>query len=892
MEAKNKIVRYIFLIFFLLSGGLWAGQTGKIAGRVIDAETSEPLYGVNIILQETSLGSATDLEGDYMIFNIPPGTYSLQISMLGYQKVTMTSIRVSVDRTTRLDFKLTSTTLNLGNEITVEAKKELIQKDLTSSSLSVSAEEIQGMPVESFNDILQLQAGVTVDSRGEFHIRGGRSTEIAYLVDGVSVTDPYSGRMAVTINQDAIEELKVISGTFNAEYGQVMSGIVEVVTKEPETKTRVGFSGHFGDYVSRHDPLFYNIDYVSPLDMYNFQSYLTGPFPGLNRNLSYYLSLRYYQTDGWQYGQRRFNPNDSSVFDPNSIIIDQTGDNKAVAMNPSSQFFCTSKLVWRITPSIKLSYNFMANFLESRGYTHIYKYNPDGDLKNHEYGMTHIVSMNHTLSPQTFYTLKYSNYTYNIKSYVYNDLYDSRYANPQFFQNLEDVYSFYTGGTMMNHTYRTTQVNLFKYEITSQVTKIHQTKLGAELKLNRLQIENRKAYYDGLEGGGYFDTGMLFDRGKFTHHPMEISAFAQDKIELDNMTVNMGLRYDFFDSKGKLPNDLRDPGNVYLSSLDAYRDAKPHHQVSPRLGLAFPISASGVIHCSYGHFFQIPTYEYVFNNPRFGVAPGGLSTLMGNAELKPQSTVIYEIGFQQELYDIIGMEVNGFYKDARNLLGTQVYETYVLGDRYARYVNRDYGNIRGITFSLNKRPTPQDFLSVSLDYSYQIAEGNASDPNHEFTNQASDPPKSSNIQVVPLDWDQRHTVNASVNYDNPKLIHVGVIGQFQTGLPYTPAQQNLETSFENSGRKPFITSINMQVSRQFTILKHKLNWYIKVYNLFDRKNEVTVYNDTGRSGYSLVEHYIGERRNIVNTLQDWLLRPDYYSEPRKILMGFDLELSL
>ncbi|MBP7460355.1 MAG: TonB-dependent receptor [Candidatus Delongbacteria bacterium] len=892
MQSKFSLMRFSILILFLVTGLSQAGQTGKIAGRVIDAETSEPLYGVNLMVEETSLGAATDLEGDYLIFNIPPGVYSLQVSMLGYQKVTMTSIRVSVDRTTRLDFKLNSTTLNLGNEIMVEAKKELIQKDLTSSSLSVSAQEIQGMPVESFTDILQLQAGVTVDSRGEFHIRGGRSTEIAYLVDGVSVTDPYSGRMAVNINQDAIEELKVISGTFNAEYGQVMSGIVEVVTKDPETKTKAGFSGHLGDYVSSHDRLFYHIDHLSPLDMTNIQSYLTGPLPGLKKILSYYISLRYYQTDGWQYGQRRFNPTDSSVFDPTSVTIHQSGDNQPVAMNPSSQFFVNTKLVWKITPSIKISYNLMANQLESRGYNHLYKYNPDGDLEKHEYGMTHILSLNHTLSPQTFYTFKYSNYRYDTKSYRYEDLDDARYANPQLFQNLEDAYSFYTGGTNMDHTYRNTQVNLIKFEITSQMTKIHQFKSGLEFKHNRLQTENLKAYYNGLENGGYFDSGFLFNRGRFVFRPVEASAFLQDKIELNNMTVNIGLRYDYFDSRGKVPIDLRDPGDVYPGDEAPYRDAETHHQISPRLGLAFPISASGVVHGSYGHFFQIPTYEYVFYNPRFGVAPGGLSTLMGNAELKPQSTVIYEIGFQQELFGSIGLEVTGFYKDARNLLGTQIYETYVLGDRYARYVNRDYGNIRGITLSFDKYPKSNEFLTISLDYSYQIAEGNASDPNHEFYNQTSDPPKSSNIQVIPLDWDQRHTVNLSVIYDNPRWFHLGVIGQFQTGLPYTPARQNLETSFENSGRKPFVTTIDLQISRRFNLKKQTLTGYIKVYNLFDRKNELTVYNDTGRSGYSLVSQYIGERRNWVNTLDDWLLRPDYYSEPRKILVGFDLEISL
>ena len=386
-----------------------------------------------------------------------------------------------------------------------------------------------------------------------------------------------------------------------------------------------------------------------------------------------------------------------------------------------------------------------------------------------------------------------------------------------------------------------------------------------------------------------FSADAFFNTGEYTHQPKEIAAYVQDKIELNNMTVNVGLRYDYFNSNGLIPNDLRDPANNIKPGDNAYQKADPKHQFSPRIGIACPLSASGVVHISYGHFFQIPPFEYLYMNPRFAVAPGGLNTLMGNADLNPQSTVIYEVGFQQELFDQIGIDITGYYKDARNLLGTKIYETYILGDRYARYDNLDYGNIRGVTLSVNKRPTASDHLTISFDYTFQIAEGNASDPNHEFYNNQSYPPKKSNIQVVPLNWDQRHTVNFSVSYHNPQFIGIGLIGQFQSGLPYTPAIQSTETTFENSGRKPFNYNIDLRLFKQFRLGNVTYHFFIKVYNLFDRKNEINVYTDTGRAGYSLISHYIGERREYVNTLDEWLTRPDFYSEPRKVLMGFDVE---
>jgi outer membrane receptor protein involved in Fe transport len=312
--------------------------------------------------------------------------------------------------------------------------------------------------------------------------------------------------------------------------------------------------------------------------------------------------------------------------------------------------------------------------------------------------------------------------------------------------------------------------------------------------------------------------------------------------------------------------------------------------MSPRLGIAFPITDKGVFHTSYGHFFQIPPFEYLYTNPRFAVAPGGVRTLIGNANLNPQSTVIYEVGFQQELLGQLGVDITGFYKDARDLLGSRIYDTYRSGYEYARYENRDYGNIRGITLAINKRPTTSDYLTVSLDYTFQIAEGNASDPKQEYYNNQDYPPKKSNIQVVPLDWDQRHTVNMSVSYHNPKIIGIGLIGQFQSGLPYTPAIQTKETTFENSGRKPFNYTIDLRLSKQFSLMNMQYNIFLKVYNLFDRKNEIEVFTDTGRAGYSLQSQFLAERRAFVNPLDEWLTRPDFYSEPRKIVIGLDIEL--
>jgi hypothetical protein len=332
-----KIMRSIlFLIFFIVPLVLRAGQTGKIAGLVSDASTGEPLIGVNVYLENQSYGAATDMEGDYIMLNIPPGRYTAVAVMVGYREMRITGIEVEIDRTTRLDFKLQTDVLE-SETIEVEAERPLIQRDLTATTSSVSAQEIAAIPVESMKDVLQIQAGIIVDANGDMHLRGGRANEIAYMIDGVSVSDPYSGRLAVNINQDAIQELKVISGTFNAEYGKVMSGVVEVVTKDPTPKFNVGVSFYAGDYISSNTQVFYNIDDINPTSIYNAQVHLTGPMPILTENLSYYVSFRRYYNDGWMYGQQRFLPSDSSEFYLDYTHIEENGDTQPVALNFTSQ---------------------------------------------------------------------------------------------------------------------------------------------------------------------------------------------------------------------------------------------------------------------------------------------------------------------------------------------------------------------------------------------------------------------------------------------------------------------------------------------------------------------------------------------------------------------------
>ena len=211
-----KHLLYLFLLNVILSQ-----TTGKISGTVIDGESNEPIIGANVLIKGTPSGTASDINGDFYILNLSPGKYSVEFSVIGYETKLVQDVRVSVNRTTPLNMKLNQTVLE-GSTVYVTADQLSIKKDQTSTVKNISSEQIDILPVENVNAIINMQSGV-VDG----HFRGGRNTEVTYLIDGMRVDEGFGGTSAaVEIEPETLNDLEIITGTFNAEYGKAMSGVV------------------------------------------------------------------------------------------------------------------------------------------------------------------------------------------------------------------------------------------------------------------------------------------------------------------------------------------------------------------------------------------------------------------------------------------------------------------------------------------------------------------------------------------------------------------------------------------------------------------------------------------------------------------------------------------
>ena len=235
----KKILLGLTLVLSLFNF-LMAGTVGKIAGIVTDSETKEPLMGVNIFLQGTSLGAATDEDGYFVILNIPPGNYTLQAAYIGYADFIVHNVKVTMNLTAPQNIVLTSKII-FSEAVVVEAKRPVVVRDISNSQLNIDAQVIQELPIQNVSEVLTLQAGIQMGTEGIL-VRGGGASQTLFMVDGLSMNDERSNIPYTTMSLSSIEEIQVQTGGFTAEYGDLRSGLVNVVTREGKNEKYQAFA--------------------------------------------------------------------------------------------------------------------------------------------------------------------------------------------------------------------------------------------------------------------------------------------------------------------------------------------------------------------------------------------------------------------------------------------------------------------------------------------------------------------------------------------------------------------------------------------------------------------------------------------------------------------------
>ena len=906
----NAFKKSILLLFTMLALGFcafeltFAQTTGKIAGKVIDLETKDALAGANVVIEGTTKGAAADLDGTFFIINVPPGAYTLKVTMIGYEAVRIEGLQVSVNRTSFVDVKMKPTVL-VGQEVVIQAEKVTMKKDQTSSVRNVSADQIDMLPVESVGAVINLQAGVVAG-----HFRGGRNTEVAYLIDGVKVTEAFGGEgRAVDLEPEAVKDLEVITGTFNAEYGNAMSGIVNAVTKDGERKFHGSASASAANYFTPHKDIFIGLK-DSELDRnqdYKFQ--LSGPVWG--DWITFFTNLRFQDNKNYLNGIRRFRVDDFSYFladDSTQWYSDHNGDNAYVPMDRDKNMSLIGKLSLKPFNSLRVSLLYTLNKDTWHNYDHGYKYDPDGMASSHRETNMYSLSLNHTLSSKLFYELKLS-YMDNFNGwYVFENPFDSNYVHDAYYSNAGP--GFYTGGQQKGHARTTMLDKNAKFDMTWQINKNHSLKAGFEYTqhdLDRKYSDIRNKFSGTPEEGEYY---FDFERFKiifpnyepvtypdssiysdiYRVKPIEFSGYLQDKMEFDEMVINLGLRYDYFHPKTFYASQRRNPANQLNfqdnpEQMSTLIWSDPKVQISPRFGLAYQLGKTALLHFSYGHFFQMPPMYAMYENHSFQVAPNDYATTMGDAQIKAQKTVQYEVGLWQEIMKGMGIEVIVFYRDIYDLLSAKVFSTFNQIE-YGLYSNKDYGNAKGIEL---KYDFMMGKVSAFLNYTLQYTRGNADNPTQTF-NRAGNNIDPIN-RLIPMSWDQRHTLNVTVGY-NTANYGATVTAYYNSGAPFTwsPISESILARvnlYPNNSYRPARYSIDLNSYYDFNVIKDiKLRLTLTVYNLLDQLNEEWVNGQTGRAYTAIIRPTdLASHRSNFNEYIDRVHNPSMYSAPRQVKVG-------
>ena len=983
---KKSVVLFLLLFVPLM---VYAQSIGKIVGVVKDKSTGEPLPGVNVVVEGTVLGASTDIDGFYVILNVPVGVYKLHASYIGYKDVVVENVRVSANITTEVNFEMEPTALELGEAIVVTAERPLVEKHVTQSISIMTSKEIENIPVRGLGALLQLQNSVVVQN-GQIHIRGGRNDEVGYYLDGASVVNPLNNNPVVFVIQEAVEEFQVLAGGYTAEFGGANAGIIrtELKTGTPELHFSVDFQSD---------------EFTSPgkkfLDTYTYHHHIgvatvSGSVPGTGKKVRFFLAAENRRrgdrvvrfSKGYRFENLIENPADATA------MADGKADTLAVMEYPDGftprnrdvNFALNGTLLFDFQP---LRFRMGGAFNTSKTYTdaapmlHILN-NRQGYWDGRNLLLTG--KLTYIFSPTTFVEWNV-NYLYSknenkddwfgndwkkwddslaVARYTNGEVhYRSRWSGPYPYRFYG--FTFSRPGTPPFGRYNINKTNQIgtRLDFVSQFNRYNELKAGIEARyytyrqfgvnvgaisllktygsLSNVPIDQwvRQGFVDNIGYDVYGNENNKNDFDNFLEgprHPLFFAAYVQDKIEFADLIINAGIRFDYFDTDDRTLTNYKNPPNTQgRIKKEAWKDVKPYSQVSPRLGVSFPVSSQTVFYFQYGKFIQMPELSTIYrslNDYDLQIVRGGFFFLNPvGFGLEPIRTTSYEIGFRQQLSHYAAFDITGFYRNVKGQIQVDKVLDVAPGlNQYIRLINGDFATTKGLEFKLTLRRVNR--IQAQFNYTYTDAKGTGSNRTSYIgaVERETQPPTT----IQPLDYSQTHTGALMLDYrfgkgdGGPVLERSGVnlVFTFSSGHPYTrvnplfggqvdPYTAGVDYMLDtrsrkalepiNNSRTPWTFNVDLRVDKTITVANLlDVTFYVRVTNLFNTKNVLNVYEMTGSAtddgflsnrarSQAVIDANGGQRYiemyraiNLENGQAYWSsLGRQLFSRPRQIFFG-------
>lgn len=859
-RQKLKMSLVIFLLCSLFNMGIViAGTTGKIAGKVVDAETGEPLPGANVYIEETSMGAATDMNGDFFILNVYPGVYDVTAQYMGYVAEKRTTVMVRIDKTTSLDFELKAQVLEGESVVVVAQKEDALEKDLTATKQSYdvgSLESIAGM--NDVGDIIDLQADVD-----NGHFRGGRSGEALYLVGGATIVNPLNNNQAFEPLTIGLEQVEVYTSGFSAEYGNVQSGVINMVSKEGDSEKwntyfdisstnsyykTFGGSVYSTDYNNDYNDLFLDTEewatQTDPVsgnilwthfgirfpENYLPASYTIPSWPPVTVNPSQQDSMKaaalvkqMWMQSARDMGLEFASPDYRLEFSLDGPLNEKMTMFIAGRQNVVNPIIPTGRanihrqvmanVTWAASSDdkVKFSYNFDQSFNNSittnyyRWFERVMNVNKQTEGV-HQFG----VNWTHILNPSTFFEMK-ANYLTTTADDRIDVLSDTTWAdlynNSINWRHYTAPNGYNVGRLQTSYGDEKTQTFFFNGAVTSQVNKFNLVKAGFQFTYYDIDVNNVNT--QSTEANVRYEDYRVF--------PYEGAAYIQDKMEFEDLVTNIGLRLDFYNLNTEYytnkyspylnPNfDPTDPsqGAYYDKELASKKKTELKYIFQPRIGIAFPVSDKSVLHLNYGVFTQRPAFEYIFGQSTKLTATPDYEAL-GNPQLEPERTISYDVGIVRSLPAGFHLDVSAYLKDVSNQIMYAVYEDNG-GNRYFTYDNREYADIKGFHITLDRNT---GLIRGYLRYNWEAAKGKSGSAEGSgaraeyFENDAQEDLLPAPDDVY-LDFNRLHKVVANIS------LHVPNEGGFAIGEVYPLSNVTINATYKFSSGRPFTWDLSGQ----------------------------------------------------------------------------------